>query len=158
SINALGATSNIVITIIMCWLLSNSRTGSRRTDTVVMRLIMYTVNTGLLVSLAALLTLVTAAARPHTFIYAAFYFLIPGLYLNSMLASLNARHSISQLGAGNNVIIASGSRRTAFDRAISPLHDPHFKFLSGSGIHVHRETVTSEPHVSGFGFEFSLKI
>jgi len=38
-INALGAASNIVITIIMCWILSNSRTGSRRTDTVLMRLI-----------------------------------------------------------------------------------------------------------------------
>jgi len=139
---------------------------------------MYTANTGLLVTLTALLTLITAALRPHTFIYATFYLLLPGLwvkyylhlvptsnyvyrYLNSMLASLNARHSISALGTiCSSVILASTTRRDIVSDSRynfnirspghSSSHDPNFKFLPGSGhgVHIHKETVTSEAPVS----------
>ncbi|CAA7262231.1 unnamed protein product [Cyclocybe aegerita] len=52
---------------------------------------LYAINTGAVTSLCAILTLMCVLAFPGTYIYGAFYFCVGRLYVNSMLASLNAR-------------------------------------------------------------------
>ncbi|GJE90790.1 hypothetical protein PsYK624_069340 [Phanerochaete sordida] len=56
----------------------------------------YTVNTGLITSVFAVADVTTCAAMPNNFIFVAIYFLLNGLYSNSLLASLNARDYLSR--------------------------------------------------------------
>ncbi|KAI9574512.1 hypothetical protein HD554DRAFT_2309935 [Boletus coccyginus] len=94
SINAAAAAGDVLITIFLCYLLQKSRTGFRRSDMTINKLIMFSINTGLLTSLDALASLFCISVWPHTFIYIAFYFNIGRLYCNSLLATLNARKGL----------------------------------------------------------------
>ncbi|KIK60068.1 hypothetical protein GYMLUDRAFT_200935 [Collybiopsis luxurians FD-317 M1] len=99
AINGVTAAGDITITILLCWLLYHSRTSISRTNYVINRLILYTVNTGALTSICAIITLILAHTMPTNLIYGAFYYIIARLYVNSMLATLNARSALqSKLG------------------------------------------------------------
>ena len=73
SINILSAASDVVIAASLIWLLQSSRTGFKRYDNIINRLILFSLNTGLLTSLDAIASLVTITALPTTFIYIMFY-------------------------------------------------------------------------------------
>ncbi|EDR06499.1 uncharacterized protein LACBIDRAFT_299952 [Laccaria bicolor S238N-H82] len=100
STNALAAAGDIVIAASLCTMLHLSRTGFHRSDTIITKLMVFSINTGLLTSLCALASLVSILAWPKTFIYIAFYFCIGRLYTNSLLATLNARGKIRELSDG----------------------------------------------------------
>ncbi|CAK5282830.1 unnamed protein product, partial [Mycena citricolor] len=91
AINALSTTADIIITSTLCYMLAKTRPTSLQTESVVNRLILFTINTGLLTSFCAVLSLIFLIVSPRTLIYAAFYFCIGRLYSNALLASLNAR-------------------------------------------------------------------
>ncbi|KAH7888030.1 hypothetical protein F5I97DRAFT_1828908 [Phlebopus sp. FC_14] len=94
SVNAVAAAGDVLIAIFLCTLLQRSRTGFRRSDTMITKLIVFTINTGLLTSVCAVASLVSIAVWPTTFIYIAFYFCLGRLYCNSLLATLNARKGL----------------------------------------------------------------
>ncbi|KAI0326501.1 hypothetical protein GY45DRAFT_101640 [Cubamyces sp. BRFM 1775] len=73
-----------------------SRTGSKRTDTIIEILIIYSVNTGLLTSIFDLLSFIFALILPGNLIYVAVGSVAVKLYANSVLAVLNSRRSLSQ--------------------------------------------------------------
>ncbi|KAJ8462774.1 hypothetical protein ONZ51_g10688 [Trametes cubensis] len=85
---------DVTIAVTQCLLLRRFETGIQRTDSVIRILIAYSINTGLLTSLCAIGALVSYAAAPTKFIYFAFYFVLSKLYVNSLLATLNARGSL----------------------------------------------------------------
>jgi len=58
------------------------------------KLIIFTMNTGLLTSLCAVASLVSILAAPNTYIYIGFFFCMSRLYSNTLVATLNARKSI----------------------------------------------------------------
>ncbi|KAF7296711.1 hypothetical protein HMN09_01080200 [Mycena chlorophos] len=91
SINALSTTTDVIITTTLCFMLYRTRPASLETESMVNRLILFTINTGLLTSLCAVASLVSLVISPQTLIYASFYFCIGRLYSNALLASLNAR-------------------------------------------------------------------
>jgi len=91
SINALSTAVDVIITSTMCFMLQQTRPASLETETMVNRLILFTINTGLLTSLCAIASLISLIISPKTLIYASFYFCIGRLYSNALLASLNAR-------------------------------------------------------------------
>jgi len=97
SVNVLGAAADLFIAGMLCSLLNVSRTGFRRSDAIINRLILFTVNTGLLTSLCALASLISILAAPNTYIYIAFFFCLGRLYTNSLLASLNARKVLARV-------------------------------------------------------------
>ncbi|KIK02619.1 hypothetical protein K443DRAFT_677465 [Laccaria amethystina LaAM-08-1] len=97
SYNSLAAAGDIFIAGSLCTILHRSRTGFHRSDTVITKLIIFSVNTGLLTSVCALASLVSILAWPTTFIYIAFFFCIGRLYTNSLLATLNARKKLRGL-------------------------------------------------------------
>ncbi|KAJ3484411.1 hypothetical protein NLI96_g5671 [Meripilus lineatus] len=72
-----------------------------RTQTVIRTLIIYAINTGALTSLSAISCLIAFAASPSTPIFQVFYLILPELYLNSLLATLNARKKLRQHNAGS---------------------------------------------------------
>ncbi|KAH0831946.1 hypothetical protein J3R83DRAFT_12832 [Lanmaoa asiatica] len=94
SINALAAAGDVLITVFLCFTLQISRTGFQKSDTLITKLILFSINTGFLTSLCALASLVCISVWPHMWIYIAFYFCIGRLYCNTLLATLNARKGL----------------------------------------------------------------
>jgi hypothetical protein len=94
AINSVAAAGDVLIAIFLCTLLQKSRTGFRRSDTMINKLILFSMNTGLLTSICAVASLVSISVWPDTFIYIMFYFCIGRLYCNSLLATLNARKGL----------------------------------------------------------------
>ncbi|KAI0659169.1 hypothetical protein C8Q70DRAFT_155767 [Cubamyces menziesii] len=100
-----GVVADILIAASMCVLLAKRRTGFAKTDSMVRVLILYSVNTGALTSLCALICLITYATMPDNFIFIGVYFVLPKLFLNSLLATLNARRPLREAGSGPMVSI-----------------------------------------------------
>ncbi|KAI0808327.1 hypothetical protein C8Q74DRAFT_1363717 [Fomes fomentarius] len=86
--------ADLIVAISQCLILHGFETGIRKTDHAIRLLMTYSVNTGLLTSLCAIGALISYATVPHKFIYFAFYFVLSKLYVNSVLATLNARGSL----------------------------------------------------------------
>lgn len=108
-INGLAAAGDVLIAGALCTLLHLSRTGFRKSDTMINRLILFSVNTGVLTSVCALGSLISILVAGQTFIYIAFFFCIGRLYTNSLLATLNARESIRKVGSATTPSDASFS-------------------------------------------------
>ncbi|TEB22646.1 hypothetical protein FA13DRAFT_1740710 [Coprinellus micaceus] len=94
TVNALAAAGDVVIAVALCVILHRSRTGFHRSDSMINRLIVFAVNTGVLTSLCAVASLISISVSGDTFIYIGFFFCIGRLYTNSLLATLNARKMI----------------------------------------------------------------
>ncbi|KAJ7242177.1 hypothetical protein B0H12DRAFT_853224 [Mycena haematopus] len=94
SINALSTSVDVIITFMLCYMLLRSQAKSLADETLLNRLILITINTGLLTSLCAVSALAAIVYSPNSLIYAGFYFCIGRLYSNALLASLNARSVI----------------------------------------------------------------
>lgn len=102
TVNALAAVGDTLIAGILCTLLHKSRTGFQRSDTMINKLMLFAVNTGVLTSMCAICSLITILAAGNTFLYIAFFFCIGRLYSNSLLATLNARQIIRGAIEGHN--------------------------------------------------------
>uniref|UniRef100_A0A0W0G8K1 DUF6534 domain-containing protein n=1 Tax=Moniliophthora roreri TaxID=221103 RepID=A0A0W0G8K1_MONRR len=101
--NLLSTITDVAISVAMVGYLYSSKTGFRRSNDMINRLIVFTFNTGIPVSLSALLAFISINVWRGTFIYM-FFFLMQGrLYTNSLLVTLNTREHIrdasSQPGA-----------------------------------------------------------
>ncbi|KAI9060743.1 hypothetical protein FKP32DRAFT_1760050 [Trametes sanguinea] len=84
-----------IVAATLIWVLRQNRTGFRRTDSVLDLLIMYTVNSGLLITISALFTFAFALRDPNNLIYAGISIVGVKLYSNSALAMLNSRRHLS---------------------------------------------------------------
>ncbi|PBK65376.1 hypothetical protein ARMSODRAFT_1087504 [Armillaria solidipes] len=99
--NGLGVVEDCLLAGTMMLLLLKSRTRSKKTNTMITRLTMYCVNTGIFTSMAALFTIITLAIWDETMIDHPFYFALPRLYGASLFGLLNARNDIRN-GTPNN--------------------------------------------------------
>ncbi|KAJ7067956.1 hypothetical protein C8F01DRAFT_1246510 [Mycena amicta] len=89
TVNVLAAVSDLVIAMILVYYLRRSKTGFKKSDTMISKLIVFSVSTGLLTSVCAIGSLILVWGE--TLIYVTFYFVVGRLYFNSVLATLNAR-------------------------------------------------------------------
>ncbi|KAH9902465.1 hypothetical protein C8Q73DRAFT_633999 [Cubamyces lactineus] len=80
-----------VLTGTLITILHRSRTGIKRTDSMIDLLIVYSVNTGRIFNI---LTFTFALVYPDNIIYGGFAIVTAKLYANSVLAALNARKSL----------------------------------------------------------------
>jgi len=87
-----AAGTDILITVILCFLLYRKKTGFKQTDFLVSTLIIYTINTGALTTVLALICMIVNITQPTTYVYMGIYFTLPKFFLNALLATLNARH------------------------------------------------------------------
>ncbi|KAJ7634336.1 hypothetical protein FB45DRAFT_1025282 [Roridomyces roridus] len=67
--------------------------GFKKTDHMVRKLMVYTINTGVVTTLCNAVTLFLGVRYPGTYLNSATVFLLSKCYMNSMLAFLNARES-----------------------------------------------------------------
>ncbi|KAF7341938.1 hypothetical protein MSAN_02049800 [Mycena sanguinolenta] len=110
-----------IIAGFLCVLLWNSRSGIKRTNSVISMLILYTVTTGLLTSVVAIATLIIMLTMKETFAYAGAFYMLSKLYFSSLLATLNRREKIrTQMDATTGFV--SG-----------PLHTSNSRGLKGAG-------------------------
>ncbi|KAF8573685.1 hypothetical protein K439DRAFT_1421174 [Ramaria rubella] len=98
---ALALAGDVYIALTLCILLFTSRSGVRKTDSVVNILIAYTVNTGLITSVTSAVVVFTYVAMPKNFIFLASYFPLSKFYVNAMLATLNAREVLRNTSAAH---------------------------------------------------------
>ncbi|KAG2127105.1 hypothetical protein DEU56DRAFT_532272 [Suillus clintonianus] len=84
--------ADIVIASSLCYLLVTSHTGFSSTDSLLTKLVGYTISTGSLTSVCSIAVVITCATLPKTFIFLAVDFLVAKLYVNSFIVLLNARY------------------------------------------------------------------
>ncbi|PIL32221.1 hypothetical protein GSI_05466 [Ganoderma sinense ZZ0214-1] len=101
--STMAVSSDILITAMLITALRRSRTGIKRTDSMLDVMIMYSINTGLLTGIANLGSLLFAFIQPGTLIWAGVG--IPGvkMYANTLMAALNSRRSLAAKGSGNDI-------------------------------------------------------
>ncbi|KAH9902490.1 hypothetical protein C8Q73DRAFT_785159 [Cubamyces lactineus] len=88
---AFGAAVVIDLLLTGTLIITKSRTGFKRTDSLIDVLIIYTINTGLLTGIFSVLSLIFALVSPDNLIYSAFNIIATKCYANSLLAVLNSR-------------------------------------------------------------------
>ncbi|KAF8882543.1 hypothetical protein BD779DRAFT_1802265 [Infundibulicybe gibba] len=104
---AVGAAVDILLSAGLCFLLWKSymeaNSSITETNSMVHRLILFSINTGIWTALVAIATITTVVVYPNNFIYVGFYFLLSPIYCNSLLANLNARSYLR--GTGESMVI-----------------------------------------------------
>jgi len=93
---ALSSAVDVIITIILCYKLRSSRTGSRGMDNIIDTLVLYTFETGSLTCAGTVLSMICWLTMPHNRLFLALHFMIAKLYANSLLATLNTRKTLSE--------------------------------------------------------------
>jgi len=91
---SLGFLADVSVTVALCWLLQSAKTGFNRSNTLVNILMIYTVNTGFLVTIDAMVVLITFTLFRNTMVFYLFTIWLNKLYFNAYLASLNAREKL----------------------------------------------------------------
>lgn len=86
--------ADVSFVFVQSYSLHRSRSGLRRTDSVINLLILYTISTGLIPTAFALATLVSMFVEPQSLLYAPLYMQVGNLYLITLVASLNHRKSV----------------------------------------------------------------
>ncbi|KAJ7822179.1 hypothetical protein B0H14DRAFT_3875646 [Mycena olivaceomarginata] len=118
---SLGAGLVIASTMIM-YLSRGLQQGFHSTDHVLRKLMIYTINTGLITTVCTIITLILGEILSSTFYNTIFYYPLSKCYVNSMLAFLNARESLrAQAGVSLNLasLPHSSSGMAATDSAIA---------------------------------------
>ncbi|KZV95461.1 hypothetical protein EXIGLDRAFT_834286 [Exidia glandulosa HHB12029] len=89
---SVGAASDVLIAGFLCAGFSHRRSGFAPTDKLLNKLVAYTIGTGLITSIIALCEAITfGASGTDNLITLSFYCVLPKLFRNSLLASLNER-------------------------------------------------------------------
>ncbi|KAL4250066.1 hypothetical protein ABKN59_004917 [Abortiporus biennis] len=90
------AVVDTLIALILCHLLWKRKTHvtSRRISSQINTLMIYTIQTGAFTSLFSIAVLVTYSTMSANLVYAAIYAVVPKIYHNALLASLNGRESL----------------------------------------------------------------
>ncbi|KAJ7192807.1 hypothetical protein GGX14DRAFT_577802 [Mycena pura] len=90
---SLAADILIAATMIL-YFSKGAQKGFRRTDHILRKLMVYTINTGMVTTICNIITLILGLQFPTTFLNTLTFFLLSKCYMNSMLAFLNARESL----------------------------------------------------------------
>ncbi|KAL5536115.1 hypothetical protein ACEPAF_4220 [Sanghuangporus sanghuang] len=87
----LGGLVDLWNALTLCYFLRKDKSGFGITDSIVDRLTIYIINTGLLTSFTAISCFVTFAIMPNNAIFIAIFSCLSKLYFNALLATLNTR-------------------------------------------------------------------
>jgi len=111
-VHSINVFLDLFFVIVMVFLLKHEQQAFKGTQTMVHRLLVLVINTGLMTTLATALTIVFVTVQPDTFTYAFFNVLVSSLYGNSVMANLNSRDYIR----GTDHIVVSGGELQSFGR------------------------------------------
>ncbi|KAI0788224.1 hypothetical protein C8Q74DRAFT_1256722 [Fomes fomentarius] len=101
--NVMASTADVILTATLVYILHNSRTGFRSTDTMINRLIMYTISTGLLTTLLNIISFALVHIYGiSNFVWLGTMMVAERLYAISMMTALNSRRFSESRGDGDN--------------------------------------------------------
>ncbi|KAF8521406.1 hypothetical protein BU17DRAFT_87961 [Hysterangium stoloniferum] len=86
---------DLIISLSLSYYLRKHRTGIRKTELMLDRIIMFVVTRGFLTSGMGALQLITYVIWPKAFVFGIFHLIASKLYTNSLLATLNSREYIA---------------------------------------------------------------
>ncbi|KAM5536908.1 hypothetical protein V8D89_009455 [Ganoderma adspersum] len=92
--NGFSVICDLLIAMSLSYYLRSKRTGFKRTDSIINRLIIYAVNRGALTAMCQAGHMIAIVALPGRFIFFPFAVLDGRMYCNTLLATLNAQRSI----------------------------------------------------------------
>ncbi|KAJ7662592.1 hypothetical protein DFH06DRAFT_355675 [Mycena polygramma] len=93
----IGAAVDLSIALILCWYLRRELTMVDRINSLVKRIMMYSIASGLIPSLLALGCLISYLVWPQSLISLAMYFSLGRTYTNALLATLNSRRGLREI-------------------------------------------------------------
>ena len=70
ALNSVIAFTDTLLSVVVIWLLRKSRSGFQRTDSIINRLVMYTVGSGFVTSIWMIIALIASSTARHSLIYA----------------------------------------------------------------------------------------
>ncbi|OSC96992.1 hypothetical protein PYCCODRAFT_1481598 [Trametes coccinea BRFM310] len=121
----------------LIWYLWRSRTGFTRTDHIIALLCLYTFNTGMLVGITSLFSLIFVVLWPTSLISISVEVVATNLYVVSLLSQLNSRQSLS--GGDQAIIVCEATR---------PLVQVHARTSPTSGMFNSNRRVSQGQHMS----------
>jgi len=131
--HAINTFLDVVFSIAMVYLLTKENTLFVKHNGMVQRFVIVVVNTGLVTSIATLLTVIFLKAEPVKLVYVFFDFLISPLYVNSVLANLNSREYIrGPAGTTTSAMELQFQSQAAKTMPETPGEDPSNKSVGGS--------------------------
>ncbi|KAE9406356.1 hypothetical protein BT96DRAFT_851650 [Gymnopus androsaceus JB14] len=86
--------SNTITSTALCWSFANSRTGIKRTDTLLQKLFQYTVTRGIFVTVNLFLLLILFLVHPEELAWVPFHWSTSKVYVITMVAMLNSRDTL----------------------------------------------------------------
>ncbi|EIM83304.1 uncharacterized protein STEHIDRAFT_141116 [Stereum hirsutum FP-91666 SS1] len=135
--NVIAAVTDIAISCAIIFMLNRARTGFRTTNSMINRLVTFSLNTGLVTSVDALIAAITLKVWPNTYIYMLFYLMLGRLYTNSLMATLNSREYIRGTSTNPNSSL-SAPQAMPLQSVNRQFPQPHIStFTSSPGGHGH---------------------
>ncbi|KAF8884771.1 hypothetical protein BD779DRAFT_1535204 [Infundibulicybe gibba] len=103
---AFGACVDFIIAILLCYYFHTSQKSGiqKSTARLVDKLIIWTIQNGLLTSLAGTVTSVCLHTMPDNFVWVSVFMVLTRLFSNSFLASVNTRKDLRKLDTGSATI------------------------------------------------------
>ncbi|KAI0764641.1 hypothetical protein C8Q74DRAFT_1283086 [Fomes fomentarius] len=96
ALNGCALPADVLLSVTLVWILGTSRTGFRKTDTMVKHLVLYTIETGVLTALCSIITFSLSVAFPGKTYYVGSNMTATRVYANSFLAILNSRKHVAK--------------------------------------------------------------
>ncbi|TCD61766.1 hypothetical protein EIP91_007968 [Steccherinum ochraceum] len=95
---SIAAANDILIALALSYYLLLRRSGMRRTDHIIIRIITFTVSSGILTSVTDVVILACFVAMPNNLVYLAFFQFVNNFYANALLATRNWMSSLNARG------------------------------------------------------------
>ncbi|KAI0073020.1 hypothetical protein K474DRAFT_1667110 [Panus rudis PR-1116 ss-1] len=140
--NGIGAASDGAIVASLVYYLRKNRSHIKRTDNVLQRIVIYTINTGVLTMLVCIALAITFSLSTDTLAFTGLLTVVGRLYANSLLGTLNMRRVWSR---GFNSEIVADSNWLAFSDINEPISaQVHFAARTSVGLTATRDNWRDE--------------
>ncbi|KAH9850316.1 hypothetical protein C2E23DRAFT_836048 [Lenzites betulinus] len=127
ALSAMCSSTDVLLCGSLVVLLAKSRTGTRAANRLLNKLMLYTIHTGLMTSVNAILSMILVLTLPRSSIFVMFYYIGARFYSVSLLGTLNARASLraqaenmGQLSLPNIQITAPTTPKRTFSDPSTP--------------------------------------
>ncbi|KAA1473568.1 hypothetical protein DENSPDRAFT_279945 [Dentipellis sp. KUC8613] len=131
--DAINAYNDIVIALVFAYIMQQQKSGFRRSTNMINKLIIYSLNTGLVTAAFGVGALVSTAVRRDTLIFAFFFFTGGRLYANSLLAIVNLRDHTRRQGDDSQIFTTLSRFQAAHHTSIGASNNENTA-SGGSGI------------------------
>ncbi|KAF8194746.1 hypothetical protein K438DRAFT_1968695 [Mycena galopus ATCC 62051] len=131
---AATAACDVIITAILCYIFRMSRTGVRRTDSVLDKMIIFAFNRGAMTCLMALLQLIFFIAMPGTLIFTIFILSSSHVYVISVCSMLMSRETLRAELRGRDGFISTFALSTVEPNSVQ--NNADHSSNDSPGIHV----------------------